>query len=251
LKNSLVSTLEGGYNVSGITSALNSITSAANRATDAFRTLNENASFIAPTTPISKPSSTKTDYVYLDKNGKVNGFTGKSNQVIKDGGLKIEAFSKGGVVTKDDDNILKPIAESVGEDTMVAVKYGESILTKEQREMLRQFAEGWNNNRIIKNAGDSTLLRRQMDGIYDFFGVDASQFVANYTQPLFTAPKLPEFVQRNTQPVNVHFDSFMQVNGDINDTNHFTKQVEKIAGNISDKKVNNLVNKMYDRMMYH
>ena len=48
----------------------------------------------------------------------------------------IKAYAKGGLVTKDRNNPFNPIAEALGEDTMVAVKEGELIVDKDTVERL-------------------------------------------------------------------------------------------------------------------
>ncbi|MCI8371981.1 MAG: hypothetical protein HFI75_06245 [Lachnospiraceae bacterium] len=53
------------------------------------------------------------------------------------GGAK---FAKGGVITSRH-GYLKPLARAVGEDTMVAARYGERILTPKQNEAFEKFME--------------------------------------------------------------------------------------------------------------
>lgn len=50
--------------------------------------------------------------------------------------------------------------------------------------------------------------------------------------------------------IGLYRSSFMTVNGDINDTNHFIKQVEKIAGKVAVQQNEKLINKMYDGLKY-
>ena len=47
---------------------------------------------------------------------------------------------------KDKDDPLNPIAESLGEDRMVAVKEGEGVFTKEQTELLKKM--------VTENGGE-------------------------------------------------------------------------------------------------
>lgn len=51
---------------------------------------------------------------------------------IKNAGYEVSGFSNGGVVTNKDSNILDAIAESKGEDHMVALKEGEIVLNERQ-----------------------------------------------------------------------------------------------------------------------
>lgn len=46
--------------------------------------------------------------------------------------FSVAAFATGGVITKEDESFLDPIAHSLGEDHMVAVKEGERVLTPAQ-----------------------------------------------------------------------------------------------------------------------
>lgn len=54
--------------------------------------------------------------------------------------LGVPGYAKGGLVTKDDNNPLNAIARAVGEDTIVAAKEGESILTPIQTEAMLKLA---------------------------------------------------------------------------------------------------------------
>lgn len=138
----LSSVLEANYNTSGIVSSIYSIRDAANEAAGAISGM-LNGSVSIPTHTTSSSNKMKfTDWVSNNKNQlklKTNPLPGATGVA----GLSkhIKAYAKGGVVTKDDDNPLNPIAESLGEDTMVAVKEGEWIIDRDTAEELNPLAK--------------------------------------------------------------------------------------------------------------
>ena len=142
LQNSLVNTLERGYNIGGITSALsgiesglNSVASAAQSAYDNIqKTLGAQASV-----PKYKLVDTRTDEVLATGSSWSDVNKVAQNKYLGVPNLSIQAFAKGGIVKKDE-NILTPIAKALGEDTMVAVKYDEVVLNKKQTSMLQNLA---------------------------------------------------------------------------------------------------------------
>ncbi len=225
LKGSLDSALKGSYDTSGITSSIDKITSAARDAKSALdnlggnyipNTIETNEPQIPTAQKPSQENNTKdTTVVYVDKSGNKNNFTGKSNQVLKDAGLKIEARAKGGTITKENHGSLDFIAEVVGEDKLIAVNNGESVLTEKQTDLLRKFAENWNPNNFLANM-----------------------------QPMYTLPKMPEIAPRNASASVLEFNGTLMHIDKVDSTN--IKQMETIAN----KAVNKLVDRINNGMRY-
>lgn len=217
LQDSLVNTLERGYNISGITSALNGIANAANGVADsANRAAQALASMgtVQSTTPSPGQhlsGKSQNEFYYVDKNGKKNyigstGYTPKTGQII----------SKYASGTRN-------------------AKGGLSITDEEGYELkLPKLANG---NYTITGDGDQVLTKAQTDNIFDWSKFNPNDLikvdVPNISNMI---PVLPDIVPRNVgNNVTLHYDSLVTVNGDVNDTNHFLKQMESVAGNVVNK----------------
>lgn len=272
LQNSLINTLERGYDVSSITSALSSIASGANSVADAAnKAAQALASMGAAQTGAGAGSG--SDSGSGDKGYKV--VDTKYGRTIRTYSTRQEAddyirsnkstskyftvmkAAKGGIVTKDKNNPLNHIAEAVGEDTMIAAKDGEGVLTRRQTEAVSDLAETIEGERLaVANGSGGTADQDQFLTFEEFVALHnknnpGTQFyplqrsINGETDKLNTQLKLsdgsqlipagvrnmnvniPEFVKTDRQGsnVNIRYDSLVTVNGDINDTKHFTKQI--------------------------
>lgn len=226
LQNSLINTLERGYDVSSITSALSSIASGANSVADAAnKAAQALASMGAAQTGAGAGSGSDSGsgdkgYKVVDtKYGRTirtyptrqeaddyirsNKSTSKYFTVMK--------AAKGGIVTKDKNNPLNHIAEAVGEDTMIAAKDGEGVLTRRQTDgllnltpILEDLNKTWNMNSITGNT-------------------------------------MPEMVKGNDRPnVNVHYDKMFEFNGDFNNSEQLLNQMQRVAKGTTTKMLNDI-----------
>lgn len=304
LQNSLMNTLERGYNISGITSAFNNIISGANQAASAA---NKAASAIDRMNSSGGGYSSSDSYDYNSGPGAVSnsssekllpglphdggGIKGKENTwrivnkltgKVMEYGLsktqaeklvktqkygpkyKIQAYAKGGIVTKDKDNPLNEIAKAIGEDTLVAAKEGESFLTPEQTEAVQKqtkavqeqtkafqkVGQGFLNpeqveivnniNRMIQQPLDKDEINymrstykshgQQLWQTWGLAGIQAQRDSLQFTK------------NENANNVSINNGGLVTINGDVNDTNHFIRQIE----GISQKVVNKTLNK-FDR----
>lgn len=227
LQNSLINTLERGYNINSITNALSSIASGADSVADAagraaralsnMGAVSDSGISELKTYPSGNIKQWKTaamtkganKYRLVDvQTGRTveKGLTleeaKKRQNSISSRGYEIKRFAKGGIVTKEDNGILDPVAKAIGEDTMVAVKHGEGILTPEQTKILEQFAPTLDN---MANTWDLSSLKN--------------------------GHGIPEIasVRKERPNVTLHYDSLVTVNGDVNDTNHFINQMTKVS----------------------
>ena len=206
LRDSLVNTLERGYDISGITSALGSITSGLSSVADqASRTAQAIRDAVGAQNELSQSSGKTVTVVGSYKTQKYDKDTGKlletKNYPRYASGTR---SAKGGIAITDEEGYELKLPELTnGKYSLVGE--GTQILTADQTEMLRRWSE-INPVDIVPNG-----VRNMVHDL-------------TYNQP--------QIVNRNVnQPVNVHYDSLVTVNGDVNDTNHFIKQVSAVAHN--------------------
>lgn len=248
LHDSLINTLEGGYNISsiqsaldGIASGLNGVASAANNATSAIAAMgaaqqdynNTVASGYGDKVPTGLGAITAgTGALKLDKKKKPSG--NSSSASSKSFTQYVNRYADGGIVKKNKKNPFNPIAEAMGEDTMVAVKEGEVILNEKQQESLKKaaLASGGKVEGGWITFGDFRNIPYDVDNPIR----DAMYGKSGQTQDFKQSPELltrqPEIDQKGAgrdNNVNVHYDSLVTVNGDVNDTNHFLKGMQKVA----------------------
>lgn len=225
LQNSLVNTLERGYNISGTMSAMSSIASGMNSVESAARRAAQ-----AIQEALNAQASSKQYYhmgAYTDKNGKTTYYIQDlySGQKVKESGsyseissaldeykknnYNFKAYAKGGIVSKEDKGVFDPFAKALGEDTMVAVKYGEGILTQKQTSMLQNFANILPDINQLWNVPDYAVQTPVM--------------------------------QRNDRPnVTINYDKMYEINGDIYDAYQFENKVAKISKNQTTKILNDI-----------
>lgn len=239
LQNSLVNTLERGYDISSITSGMNSIASAATNAANATRdmygALSGAGSSSIPTGNSSK-TGTASSSTQKTTTAAAKYAIGLNGQRISDKMTQSDAYSwmdkyntsgkyyiikyhKGGIVAKDDNNPLNNIAKSVGEDTLVAAKEGESILTPVQTEMVSKFVKILDENPDALNS-QTTL------------NISVPEFISRNNIPQITELKQPN--------VTMHYDSLVTVNGDVNDTKHFLGQIETVSKKCTEQMLNDI-----------
>lgn len=239
LQNSLVNTLERGYDISSITSGMNSIASAATNAANATRdmygALSGAGSSSIPTGNSSK-TGTASSSTQKTTTAAAKYAIGLNGQRISDKMTQSDAYSwmdkyntsgkyyiikyhKGGIVAKDDNNPLNNIAKSVGEDTLVAAKEGESILTPVQTEMVSKFVK------ILDENPDALNNQTTLD-------ISVPEFISRNN-----IPQIAELKQPN---VTMHYDSLVTVNGDVNDTKHFLGQIETVSKKCTEQMLNDI-----------
>ena len=207
LKESLVNTLERGYNVSGITSALDSIASAANDAASAASGAAKALADLGAAQTDAASNKYGNEFYYVNKNGD-RTYIGTSGYVPKTG------------------NTISKYASGTR-----SAKGGLSITDEEGYELkLPKLANG---NYTITGEGDQILTKSETDNIFDWSKINPSDFIElNIPNAVSTAPDFSSIVPVNAgNNVSLHYDSLVTVNGDVNDTNHFLQQVTAVAHN--------------------
>ena len=209
LQNSLINTLERGYNIGGITSAMGSIvsgmSSVENSARRAAQAIQE-----ALGAQASWSNSRTTIQTSIGKNGTTYGIrdidTGQIYEsyddynVAYDKWKKVYGYAKGGIVSKENKGMFDPIAKALGEDTMVAVKYDEAILTPKQTSMLQNLAsvapdieQMWN----IPNYSVQTPVMQRNERPNVTINYDSMLHVDNFTD----APHLIGAIKKTSKEV--------------------------------------------------
>lgn len=224
LQNSLINTLERGYDISSITSALssiasgaNSVASAANNAADALSRMG-----MAQSSATDLGSENRTKYRIVDtkygrtiesdltyQEAKQNLYT-KYRDTSKY--LTIMRMAKGGIITKDDNNPLNEIAKSVGEDVLIAAKDQESVLTPIQTQGLLKLAP------MLENLSSGIIPK-----------VNVPDYINN---------------KSTNSGVELNCKSLFEFNGDFNNTDQLLAAMEG-AGTKAAEKLLNRINRNF------
>lgn len=210
LRNSLVNTLERDYDVSGITSALNSIASAADNARRSIEAMNN--------TPYKSPTYTSSETPKKTHTSIGGGSGGSINKNV------MTAFAKG-VHNLKQDEIAWTQEQGVG---------SELILSPTRNAILTDLRKG-----------DTVLTKKQTDMILEWSKLNPVNFVPDSVRNMVgeLSRMQPQIVNRNTsKPITVN--NSITFTGDINDTNHFTKQVTGIINRELDKSYKELMNEI-------
>ena len=206
LRNSLVNTLERDYDVSGITDALNRVAAAADAARRSIEAMN-NTPYDPPTTPKTTAVPYQGAVEYAKANNKAYSSYAKGvHNLSKD---EISWTQEQGV---DSELILSPSRNAILTD----LRKGDTVLTAKQTDMIYKWSQ-LNPVDIIPSSARNMVNDIQM--------------------------KQPQVVNRNTsKPITVN--NSITFTGDINDTNHFTKQVTGIINRELDKSYKELMNEI-------
>lgn len=242
LQQSLVNTLERGYDASGIVNSLNSIADAADRAKRKIDSLND-----SPTTPSVSTGFNDLDasrkYFIKDENSKTL-FVGNPNQCQS--WVSAHNYGLGSIVGDDinviDNNKLKKYASGTRN-----AKEGLRVVNETGPELvLPKLPSG---NYTVGNAGDQILTKVETDNIFGWAKLDPNNLIpiniTDYMDNLrvMSMPQiLPSNVNNNNNPVQI--GNLINVQGSVNSSD--LKQMESIANKAVDK----LVNKIHDGIMY-
>lgn len=214
LNNSLINTLNRGYDTSSLVNSINSVgsaaASAAGQIANMMNALNGGTSSNGGYTYSYAGGSYGNNVVRVsDSNGNLVAITSLENARERFPGITqhISAYAKGGIVTKDDNNPLNNIAKAVGEDTIIAARDGEGILTPIQTTGFMKLVSNMDafNNSIPNILPD----------------------IANNNIPI---------INKQQPNVQIHYDNLVQVQGDVNNSN--IKQMEQIVDSAITKQFN-------------
>lgn len=231
LRDSLVRTLEGGYNISSITSALDSISghlngvaSAANSAANAISSVGAAQSGIG-----SGNSSNSSGTRYYNTNTTKLPETVKGN--VQFHTPKYIHYASG---TRNAKGGLRVIDEEGKELTLPKLpsgnyaigNEGDQILTKEQTDNVSEWSKV-TPEEFYKQLGSKISFEEfevKMRALApSMVKWDVPNSASNHPDDI-----LPNNIDRNNN-VNVHYDSLVQINGDVNDTKHFLNDMKTVA----------------------
>jgi len=231
LQQSLVNTLERGYNISGITSALNAIAQGANSVASAA----DNAARALANMGAQQSSAQNYQYHIVDKYGNEVGINGGKFDTFEEAQMvmytnktnshewRIETIPKYASGTRNANGRLRIKDEEGYELVLPKLSSGKYS---------------------IGNVGDQILTKAQTDNIFDWSKFNPDMFVPQYIKN--SAYNLPQIVSRNVtnNTPSVSVGNLITVQGNIDSSN--IKQMESIAN----KAVNNLVDKLYNGKKY-
>lgn len=243
LQSSLVNTLERGYNISGITSALNSIANGANSVADAA---NNAANALSRMGAAQSGSG-----VVYDSSGNKHIMGDTSDHMtsrysiqdsVGNGQYRVIETMTGKAVSgyykREEDalNALKKI-RGYASGTRNADKL--RIVDEEGKEL--ELAKLQSGRYEIGNQGDQILTKKQTDNVYKWSKMTPDELLMKLWNsnpdmrstitPSFTHLNQPETVASNinNSSISVKYDKLIEINGDINDTKHFLGQMQQVV----------------------
>lgn len=225
LQSSLVNTLERGYNVSSITSALKNIESAANSAASAIRSLNS--------------LNTGQWTIRYNTNGQEMKTFGSEAEALawaEDYGYDIRRTEGNNIyVVQGKDDFYKYASGTRNSK-------GNVIITDENGYELK-LPKLDSGNYTIANEGSQVLTKAQTDNIFDWSKINPSLFKFNVPDLNLDA-SLPRMERRNSQPVYIENKTIFT--GAVNNADNFAKEIAKIA----DKQITKSWKEFTDNVRY-
>lgn len=260
LHNSLINTLEGGYNVSGITSAMgeiassaDSVASAANRAANALKEmLGAQAQKTSVETSIGKKGTTyNVKDIYsgevlrsFSNYNDAYAYWQKLNDPNQKKKTTVSAFAKGGIISNKDSGDLDFVADSLGEDHTIVVQNGEAVISKESVEKNPEVVNALVNGETVEPkkltlSEKLGLVPYQSETMTKFTkylednGYVKSFSVPMYNQNISSTQKMPDVVLRQQSNVTLHYDKMFEFNGDFNNSEQLLGQMQNVAKKIT------------------
>lgn len=251
LQNSLINTLERGYNINGITSALSSIASgadsvasAANKAAQALADMGAAQSDYGSGFDTGAGDGRK--YAVLTNGKRVTDYFSSKKEaddwITRNNASRsryyIGKFAKGGIITKDKNNPLNKIAEAVGEDALFAGNEGEGILTKDQTEAVSDLANVLDNDKYVPiDQAEDIIGAEQMEQFKKLSNAlsKINKDLLNPNPNSYTfrtgvqSTLIPEYVRNDRPNVTLHYDKMFEFNGDFNNSEQLLNQMQRVA----------------------
>ena len=274
LQQSLISTLERGYNVSAIVSSLASVESAARSAKAALDAMNASAGNTGSGGGTSGYGSGSGSGNTGSTDG--SGWTKPSNSPTPPSGrpkqpqkatMAYEVCSSSGKVLTTLDHypsqeelatLRARFAGQLGANKNLKVNkvggYAKGVHRLDKDEVAWTQEEGEelvlspDRNAMLTplKKGDTVLTAEQTDNLYELSKMEPDDFISleqfeamngNDMQRMWANARMTEPVvdKRVNAPICNYYDSMLTINGDVNDLKHLNEQMERIAAKISDK----------------
>lgn len=242
LQQSLINTLERGYNVSSIVNSLASVENAANsakRALDNLRNTPSSSGFNGGTSNNSNSNGSSNS----NSNSNSNGNSSSGGKYYNTNTTKLPE------TVKDNGIFYVPKYTSHYASGTRNAKGGLRVENEEGTELILPKLKS--GNYAIGNAGDQIFTKPETDNLYEWAQFNPDNLItlksldANIMQDLWEKVSIPEpVVRRNVNSNPVQIGSLINVEGSIDSSN--VKQMETIANKAVDK----LVNRLYDGFIY-
>lgn len=211
LRDSLVNTLESGYDVSKIVDALNSIKTAADSAGESVRRVGDEGASM--------------DSIKRSGAGGGGGGRAAMHTMAYAGGTR---SSEGNIIVTDEDGYeIKLPKLSSGKYTIA--NEGTQIFTKEQTDNLFKWSK--------LDPAPSLVNRRSTD-----------EQMAELWRMTRMPEIIPNNGARNSQ--NIHYDSMFRIEGDVIDADRIIKRMEKAAIKIADQRIDKSWRDVGDEMSF-
>ena len=233
LQQSLINTLERGYDVSSIVNSLNAITDAANKARAATSSIGNLPTTNVPQSTIQHGVTDGINTLFSSSNIEdINKWLNENKSI----------YSLGNVTTSDS-----------GSKTFKVKKYasGSSNIEEDQLAITNEAGQ-----ELIYHAADGSILTplRQGDKVFNNESVNRLWQLGHgivppdMTKNLSMPTVLPNNVNNNS--VNVHYDSMFKIEGDVIDADRITKRMEGAARKIANQEVYNGFRKLSEGIRY-
>lgn len=231
LQQSLINTLERGYDVSSIVNSLASVESAANSAKAAIDNLANASSASANSASTNKTSSNNLSgtYAVSPMNGKVlAGPSLRANYIDP----KLKKYASGTRNSK-----------------------GNLIITDEKGYEMK-LPKLQNGQYTLANEGSQVFTKEQTDRLYELANMDTKNLIpfADDLFKIWGKARIQEPMVDKKVSAPVTIDNRVIFNGDVNDLKHLEGQMQRIADKSSVKAteqgINKFVNKLHDGLTY-
>lgn len=219
LQDSLVNTLERGYNVSSIVSSLNSITNAANAAANAIRSVGTGNTSTTPNAPSATTSSSRLAYNSVDSSTGETMYKDKKTGMLETADYWKTYGKKYGILDSELSKLPKYISGT-------RHSKGNLIITDENGYELK-LPKLNNGNYTIANEGSQILTRAQTDNIFDWSKFKPADLIRFHIPNPLIPLTLPDMQSRTISNPSLNIENLVTVNGNIDDTN--INRMEKVA----------------------
>lgn len=238
LQQSLVNTLERGYDVSSIVNSLNAVTDAANKAKAATSSIGNSNAGLTYTSFNNSDANRK--YSVKDENNK-SLFTGNLSQCQ----AWVSAHNYGfGSIVGDNINVIdnnkKNVYTSVSAKAPLK-KYASGAKNIEEDQLAITNEAG---QELVYHTSDGSILTplRPGDKVFENEAVNRLWQLGHgiippdMTKNLAIPTVLPN-VNNNNNAVNIHYDSMFRIEGDVVDADRITRRMEETACKIADRQI--------------
>ncbi len=220
LHDSLINTLQGGYNANSVVNSLNAIADAANKARAAMGGIYN----IPSTVPMSYKDLDPSKKYYVKDETSKTIFIGDPSQC--ETWVNAHNYSFGYIAGND----INVIDKNRYSNSVNKYASGTKDITKSQLAITNESGQ-----EFIYRAKDGSILTRLQPGdkVFNNAAVERLYQLGQGLIPADITPhmEIPQLnnIKKAEGMVNMNYDHLIEINGDVNDTNHFIKQISSVA----------------------